>query len=152
MRQSLVRKAVIRGSISFCTAGMVNVIIMLIVCFIQSDQDYVPMLEEFWKQFPSQSAAILTEILLIGTIGAAFGACSVIFELERWSFLKQGIVHFILTTIVWLPISIFIWAVYIHPSAIISMTASYSFTYAVTWISNAVRLKKMVKEINNMLE
>lgn len=152
MKQSLVRKAVIRGSISFCTTGMLNVIIMLITCFIQSNRDYVPMLEEFWKRFPSQSVAVLVEILLVGVIGAAFGACSVIFELERWSFLRQGIVHFIMTTIVWLPISVFIWAVYIYPAAIVSMTVSYSFTYAITWISNAVRLKKMVKEINNMLE
>lgn len=145
------KKAILRALLSFCVTGMANVFVMLVVSLCMKSDGYVPMLAEFWTLFPSQSMALLTEILLVGVIGAAFGAASVIFEMERLSFLKQGILHFAATTIVWLPISVFVWAVYRYPMAILSMAISYSATYAITWISNAIRIKKMVKEINNML-
>lgn len=147
----MLRKILLRAGCSFCVTGMVNVIVMLVIGLCMGWNDFVPMVPEYQSLFPSESVALCCEMILIAVIGAAFGACSVIMEVEKWGFLKQGILHLILTTIVWLPITIFVWSLYRYPQAIVSSAISYAVTYGITWGMRALRYKKMVKDINDML-
>lgn len=146
----MIKKIILNAVLSFHGTAMLHIIISLVISCVGMD-NHVPMLDAYMAFFPSESVALLVEILLVGVIGATFGACAPIFEIERWSFLKQGVVHFLITTAVWLPISIFVWAIYKYPAAIISTAISYSFVYGVTWIMSAIKYNKMVKEINKML-
>jgi len=99
--------------------GCTEIILMLIqFCMLMAGKSVVA--PAFAARFPSETAAVLAQLLLVGMIGVAFAGGAQIFEIERWSFLKQGVVHFLITTAVWLPISIFIWAIYKYPAAIIS--------------------------------
>src|SRR5690625_5424690 len=49
-------------------------------------------------------------IYMLGSmiLGVYFGVASLIFEIEKWSPLKQLAVHFVLSVILWLLIAIFI--------------------------------------------
>lgn len=146
----MLKKIILNAVLSFHGTAIIHVIISLVIAYVGTG-NHIPMLDAYVAFFPSESVALLVEILLVGVIGGTFGACAPIFEIEKWSFLKQGVVHFLITTTVWLPISIFIWAIYKYPVAIISTAISYSLVYGVTWIMSAIKYNKMVKEINKML-
>lgn len=146
----MLKKIIFNAVLSFHGTAIIHVIISLIIACVGTD-NHIPMLDAYVAFFPSESVALLVEILLVGVIGGTFGACAPIFEIEKWSFLKQGVIHFLITTTVWLPISIFIWAIYKYPIAIVSTVISYACVYGITWIMSAVKYNKMAKEINKML-
>lgn len=148
----MIKKIAARSFFSFAVTGMTDVIIILAVSLIGADTGREAMLPEFVACFPNEMIALCVNVLLVGLIGAAFGACSVILEIEQWSLLKQGIVHFLLTSVVWMPISMFVWCLYKYPVAVISAGCSYLFSYGLTWILKTIDYRRSVSEINKNLE
>jgi hypothetical protein len=101
--------------------------------------------------FSSSSLALGVSSVLIGVISAVFSGSSVVFEIEKWSFLKQGLIHFLITTIVWLPISIFLWGLMVYQQAILNVFISFTATYAITWGIQYALCRKSIHEINQKL-
>lgn len=148
----MIKQVGLRAFCSFCVTGMVNVFIMLIMAFAWQSYYYTPFLPDYLAHFSSETIAVCVEILLIAFIGAVFGGCSVIYDMEKWSFIKQGIVHFAITTIVWFPITMFIWNAFKYPSAGISIMCSYSIVYIITWVMSGIKYKKQIADINEELK
>lgn len=146
------KQILLRALCSFCVTGTVNTIIMLVMAYAMPSYQHTPFMPDFLACFPSESVAFGVETLLISMIGAAFGGCSVIYDMEKWSFLKQGLIHFIITTAVWFPITMFIWNAIKYPTAGFGIMGSYSFVYATTWIMSGIKNKKQIEEINRQLQ
>lgn len=90
-------------------------------------------------------------ILLTGLIGAVFGGASILYDIERWSFLKQGICHFLVTAMVWIPISVFLWGLGKYVTTLISIVISFAVTYGVTWWMQYLRCRENIRQINEKL-
>ncbi|KAA8673309.1 DUF3021 domain-containing protein [Clostridium sp. HV4-5-A1G] len=54
-----------------------------------------------------QINAVILQFTLSGLLSAVMGAGSVIWENDDWSFLKQSIMHFIITSITMFPLPTF---------------------------------------------
>lgn len=147
----MLKKMAVRGSISMVISGFVNQVIMYIMILVSPDPLFVPLVPSYEAHFPTPFLAGITSYFLVGIIGGAFGAFSVFFEIETWSFLKQGILHFLATAVVWIPIAIFVWGLNEYPIAVISTTMSLAFTYGVTWWLNYMKCKKNIDIINHRL-
>ncbi|MFC4547766.1 DUF3021 domain-containing protein [Paenactinomyces guangxiensis] len=63
----------------------------------------------FLSFFVSEMTAVIVQILLTGIIGVTFATSSFIFNIVKWSLLKQYIVHFCITALVWIPIVMLLW-------------------------------------------
>ena len=148
----MIKSALKRGLNSFIYAVAINVILAFVIMAIVDQPDFVPLVPDYVAYFESKYVALLLQIILIGMTSAVFGAGSVILEVERWSLLKQSLIYFIVTTIVWVPVSMFCWRVDKYPVAGISIMLSYTFSYLVTWIIQYYMCKKSVAEINQKLE
>lgn len=131
---------------------MTSQVIALVTELLVNQEGFVPLTPSYLLYFDSVTLAMGTSILLTGLIGAAFGGFSVVFEMEKWSFLKQGIVHFLLTTAVWLPVSIFLWGMERYPRALVGVLLSFAATYAITWWMNYMRCRAAINTINEKLE
>ena len=104
----------------------------------------------FAARFPNESAAILAQLGLIGLIGMAFAGGARVFELERWSLLKQGIVHFLITAAVWMPVVWLCWTP--MPSyAVWISTLGWTVTYAINWIIQYFIWRRKVRELNRSI-
>ena len=147
----MLKRALIRGINSFMYALAINVILALIIMAIVNEPDFVPLVPNYAAHFDSKAVALLLQIVLVGLTSAAFGAGSVILELERWSLIKQSVIYFIVTTAIWLPVSIFCWGVDKYTIAFISMICSYVASYAITWGIQYSICKKSVAKINQKL-
>lgn len=147
----MLKNALVRGLNGFAYAIAVNVILVLLIIMIVDEPDFVPLVPDYAAHFDSKMKALLLQIVLIGLTSAAFGVGSVILEIERWSLIKQSIIYFIITTLVWLPVSIFCWRIDKYTTAFISIILSYMISYAISWTIQYHMCKKSVQKINEKL-
>ena len=147
----MIKRALIRGIRGFICATAINVILAIIIMAFANDPNFVPLVPDYAARFTSVYMALLVQFVLIGLTSAAFGAGSVILEIERWSLLKQSIIYFIVTTLFWLPVSIYCWRIDKYPTAFISIICSYMVSYITTWFLQLSQCKKSVAKINQRL-
>lgn len=127
----------------------ISAVIQTVLLAIVKDMD--PVLPEFGAHFPNVYTAMLAQYLLIGLISAAFGAGSVIMELERLGLITQSILYFLLTAAVWIPVGCFCWGLHKYPITILSMGLSYTISYVVCWAVQYRLCKRNVEQINRKL-
>ena len=150
------KKCLWRGMLSFTTCVTVNVFILMaktmnavrITGNAQALPDLVP---EYAAHFENPFMALMVQTLLCGLIGFAFGCCSVIMEIARWSMVRQAVVHFVLTACVWVPVSIFCWGLGKYWISLMCVFLGMLFTYAVTWTCQILICKREVARINERL-
>ena len=112
---------------------------------------YVPVMDHFLAWFTSTTVAVIVQTILTGMIGITFALSSLLFDIARWSLLKQYIVHFVITSLVWIPIVMLLW---IPKSSIgtVIMIISYFSSYVITWISQYFISKKDIQQINATIQ
>ncbi|MDD2960239.1 MAG: DUF3021 domain-containing protein [Lachnospiraceae bacterium] len=147
----MVKRAIHRAVSSFHYAVTLNVVITAILLFMDGDAGFLPVLPEFAARFATPVLAMIVQWLLIGCTGAAFGGFSVLLELERWSLLKQSVIYFVLTSVVWVPVAVTCWGLGTYVSSFVSVITSYSISYAVVWIIQYRTCKHSIEQINQKL-
>ena len=145
----MLKKAFTRGLYSLVFGTTSGVLIGLMISLIEGDK-YV-ITSKYLSSLNSPIRAFAIQCLLIGVVSMSFGAFTIFLEKEKWSILKQWVVYFLLTTIVWIPISIFCWG-YNNLPTIISVSLSYFLGYVITAFIQYINCKKSVDEINERLK
>jgi len=98
------KKALLRGVISYFISVTISLIAAIASLLCGAQMICVPA---FVELMGGEVIAALLQPLLLGLVGFAFGAGSVLFEIETWSFLQQGAAHLALTAAVWIPVELF---------------------------------------------
>lgn len=148
----MLKNALIRGMNGFMYAVSIHMVVVFIILAIVNEPDFLPLVPDYAALFRSKAAALLLQIILVGITSAAFGAGSVLLEIERWSLLRQSVIYYIFTAAFWVPVSIFCWRIDKYVTACISMICSYTASYIITWIIQYKLCKKSVMEINQKLK
>lgn len=144
----MLKRSLLRGACSYCVCVTVAALIALMICLLGDGMVAIP---EFTARMGGDPlTAALVQILLIGLIGFAFGAGSVLFEIEHWSFLRQGAVHLTLTAAVWIAVELICFTPITLP-AMLSMGLSVVATYALTWGSQYFVWKNKVRRLNDQI-
>lgn len=150
------KKCLWRGAVSLTACVTVNVLILMAKTMstvrMTGDAQALPeLVPEYAARFENPFMALMVQTLLCGLIGFAFGACSVIMDIARWSMVRQAVVHFVLTACVWVPVSIFCWGLGRYWISFICVFLSMLFTYTVTWTCRIIVCRKEVARINEQL-
>ena len=143
----MLQKALRRALVSAPSCMLINQIVGICISLANDDGRYSPVTPAFAARFQSPVAAVVVQLLLIGLIGATFATCSVIFEIERWSFLRQGAVHLAVTSAIGIPICLFCWMPESAAGALI-LCASWLFTYACTWLSQYFVYRHRIRQLD----
>lgn len=102
-------------------------------------------------RFAGPDAAAIVQLALVGVIGMAFAGAALIFEMEKWSYLQQGIVHFLVTAAVWLPIVIYCgWTPATMPGVVCTV-GGWALTYAVNWTVQYFIYRRRVTDLNRKI-
>lgn len=145
----MLKKAFTRGLYSFVFGTTSGLLIGLMMSFIEGDEHVI--ISKYLNSFNAPIRAFAIQCILIGVVSMSFGGFTIFLEKEKWSILKQWIVYFILTTMVWIPVSIFCWG-YDNLPTTISVSLSYLCGYAITAFIQYINCKKSVDEINERLK
>lgn len=146
------KNAVKRAASSFSYAITINIVIACGILAVVRQPDFFPVLPEFAAHFATPVIGMLVQWLLIGLTSAAFGFWSVLLEKETWSMLKQCIIYFILTSMVWIPVSVICWGVGKYVQSFVSVILSYSISYIIIWIVQYRNCKQSIRQINQRLK
>lgn len=147
-----IRTAAYRGLQSFSYAVTINLVIGIAIMALVKKTDFVPVLPEFSSHFYSPYIAFGVQCLLVGVTSMAFGAGSVIMEIARWSLVKQSIVYFITTAVVWIPVSMFCWGLGTYTCTFYTILASYLVGYIISWGVQYRICRRNIAAINESLE
>lgn len=85
-------------------------------------------------------------------IGGYFGAASFIFENEKWSPLKQIVIHFASSVIVFLPLAIVAGWVYAEPLPLLIGLGIFIVTYTIFWFVIRAILIMQVTSMNSSVK
>lgn len=105
---------------------------------------------DFIARVGSEVTAVHLQTLLLSLIGFAFGAGSVFFEIEQWSFLKQGAAHLAVTAIVWIMVELICFSP-ITPPVVLVFALSAAGTYAITWGIQYFVWRSQVRRLNEII-
>lgn len=145
-----------RCSISFaisCVFGaLTNLIIELVVRAVTGMDDFSPLSPEFVGLFPSETIAVEVNVLLYGVIGAGFSAMTFIYENEKIGFVVKNMLYCILTSIIWVPIVVFVWQLNKYGSALAGTLIGFFATYIVMSIVGYRITQARIEEINKYLK
>ena len=97
-----------------------------------------------------ETAAILAQLGLVGLIGMTFAGAALVFEIERWSYLKQGTVHFLITAAVWMPIAWLCWSP-VRGVGLVFTIVGWTLTYAVNWLVQYLLARRGIRELNRSI-
>ena len=139
----VLKKILMRIYHGFAITMIVNLAVHLLVANLLGSA----VTPGFAARFSSDGAATLAQLMLVAVIGVAFSLGAMIFEIERWSFLKQGIVHFLATAAVWMPIAWICWAPYSGRGVLFTIMG-WTLTYIVNWLVQYSLWKRDVRRLN----
>ncbi len=140
----MLKKALLRGVRGYCITATVTTLVGLITGLCGAKHACMP---DFIARVGSEAIAVHLQTLLMSLIGFAFGAGSVLFEIERWSFLKQGAAHLAITAAVWVFVELFCFSP-ITPPVVLSFALSAAGTYAITWGIQYFVWRSRVRQLN----
>ncbi len=146
----MLKKILSRALTSALVCMLINQLVGVAISLASGDGRYSPVTPAFAARFSNTATAVIVQLLLIGLVGATFAACSVVFEVERWSFLRQGAIHLAITSAVGIPICLFCWFPESRAGAL-TLVGSWLGTYVVTWLSQYLIYRHRVKALDRKI-
>lgn len=147
----MLKKILLRSAISATASIVINQLVTIIISLTIGDGRYFPVTPAFAAMFESELAPVIVQLLLVGLIGAVFAGSSVIFDIESWSFLRQGIIHLAITSAVFIPVALICWRP-VNPTGILSLTGSLVFVYGCTWLSRYLVWRSSIRKLNARIQ
>ena len=147
----MLKKILLRSAVSAPASIVTNQLITIIISIAIGDGRYFPVAPAFAALFESELAPVIVQMLLIGLIGAVFAGSSVIFEIDSWSFLRQGVIHLAITSAVFIPVALICWRP-VNPAGIIALTGSLVFVYGCTWLSKYLVWRHSIRKLNARIQ
>lgn len=143
MRKNIVSR-IIGG---FVIGVVLGQLIQFIISVNVSPGSYMAVVPEFRALFESEITAVFMQVMLTGLIGTTFATSALIFEIEKWSMLKQYLIHFCITSLVWLPTVMLLWMPKEVKNFVIFII-SFIGTYLITWMIQYRESKRSIEKIN----
>ena len=147
MRKKLIKLAV-QG---FPIGISIGLIYSILICYMIGINEYSPAPPIFTDQFSSSLNAMVVPVVIWGLIGTLFSSASLIFTDTDWSITKMTIIHFIVTYLLFLPLSIVAKWYRLTFSNLLLFTAIFIVMYALYWMVGMLKTKKKIEEINAKL-
>ena len=133
-----------------CCGFTVTTVVVLLIQIVRANACMSVVTDGFAARFASREAAALAQLGLVGLIGAAFSGAALVFEIERWSYLKQGVVHFLITAAVWIPVAWLCWSPYSGIGLWLTI-GGWTLTYCINWLVQYSIYKRRIAELNRRI-
>ena len=101
------RKLLLRALLGFPLGLAIGYVITILLSLFSGGGHYLPCVPTLAAALGSELHAVLLQALLCGLLGAGFAACSLIWEVERWSLIGQTALYFFLLSLLMIPIAYF---------------------------------------------
>jgi len=146
------KKAFLRGLLGFPLGVFAGLTISIVISLIMEDGAYMPVVPSLLDQCPTEISAVILQYTLCGVLGGAAAAGSVVWEIERWSLLRQTVVYFSILAVTMLPVAYFAHWMEHSLAGFISYFAIFIVMYAIIWFIQYFIWKKKIRLMNEKLQ
>lgn len=146
------KQLILRALIGFLLGVCISDIILLILSLCFASGAYISCAPVCVERFGSELAGVTAQFFLSGLIGMVFAGATVIWEIETWSLLRSTVIHFLVTSVVFFPVSALLGWCALDIGGIIGYVGIYASIYVCVWISQYFSYKRKIQKINQTLE
>ena len=146
------KKVLMRTLIGAPIGLLISLVIALIISFVIGDGAYYPVIPELAEDCGGELWAVLLQSACSLLYGAAWGGASVIWEMERWSLLRQTVTHLVICSAATFPVAYFTrWM----PHSVVGILGYYGIflgIYALIWLSAYASMRARVRAFNEKVK
>lgn len=146
------KKVFLRGLLGFPIGLAIGYMITIAISLILADGYYSPCVPELISVTGSEINAVLLQAVLSGILGAGFGTCSVIWEMESWGLVKQTGIYFLIVSVIMLPVAYVNYWMEHSVKGFFSYFGIFIAIFAVVWIAQYTVNKRRVGKMNENLQ
>lgn len=148
----MLKSAVKRGLAGIPLGIAVSFLITLAISLIYNDGKYYPVVPEFAEAMGNELNAVLLQTILSGLFGMVCGGISVIWNIERWSLLKQSVVFFLILLASMLSVAYACYWMQRSAWGAVSYIAIFVVTFFFVWTIQFLVFKRKIKRMNQKLQ
>lgn len=143
----------IKCLIGFAGGILVGLTIIVISSMATNDMKPIFVDPEFAEAIGNTPLAILIQSILSGLLGLVGLGGSEMYSIESWSILKATLIHFVAVMVVFLAVSFTLrWMSIKEMPAIFIILGVFILVYAIIWLTQYLKGKKQVRDMNSGLE
>lgn len=146
------KQALLRGILGFPLGLALGQLITIAGSAVAGYGTYSPVVPEFAAEMGGELAAVALQTLLCGLMGAAFGAGSVIWQLESWSIAGQSAAYFAIGAAAMLPTAYVARWMERSPAGIAAYFGIYAAVFLCVWLGQYLSLRARLHGVNKRLE
>ena len=146
------KKALLRGLLGVPIGVTIGYGITVAMSLWFGDGSFSPVVPALTEATGSEAAATAVQFLLMCLMGFVFALASCLWEVERWSLLRQTVLHFLaLSSTTLLVAGVCRWAEY-TPGGLWGYLGFFLLLYAVPYVSISLHVRRRVRAANRRLE
>lgn len=145
------KQILLRGMLGFPLGLAMGYLITIFISLTVSDGRYYPCVPELAAVMGNEIDAVLLQAVLCGILGAGFGACSVIWQIENWGIVKQTGIYFSIISVIMLPIAYVSYWMEHSLKGILGYFSIFALIFAAVWIVQYTAAKHNVRKMNETL-
>lgn len=145
------KNIILRGAFGFPLGLAIGYIITIIISLVWAEGYYSPCVPELISVTGSEINAVILQALLCGFLGAGFAASSAIWEIERWSIVKQTGIYFLTVSVIMLPIAYFLYWMEHSLAGFFRYWGFFTLIFVMVWVIEFIIGKRNVKKMNDKL-
>lgn len=145
------KKIILRGMLGFPLGIALGYLITIFASLPSVDGSYSPCAPELTAFMGNELRAVMLQALLCGLLGSAFGAGSVIWDLEKWGLVKQTGLYFLLISFVMMPVAYISRWMEHSLKGVLGYFGIFILIFAVVWIAQYMAARRNVRKLNDSL-
>ncbi len=126
-------------------------LISIAVSLIWGGGYYSPCVPQMAADMGSEINAVILQTFLCGLLGAAFGGCSAIWQVERWNLVQQTGIYFLIVSCFMLPTAYFCYWMEHSPAGFLQYFGVFALIFAGIWLAEYWSCKRNVRQLNSKL-
>lgn len=146
------KKILVRSLLGAPIGVVVSLVITIIFSLCMGHGEYFPAPHELIDWCGNETTAVIVQMFCSLFIGAVGGGSSVIWEIEKWSLLKQTLVHLAVIAVPFFGVGyVMNWLPHYLYGAL-GYIGGFVLVYVVMWCSIFFSIKAKIKKMNRQLQ
>ena len=137
-----------RASLGSMIGVFINVFNSIIISYCVADGNYYPVVPQLAESCGGTTNAVAVQTVVTMLYDALMAGMSVVWELERWSLLRQTVVHFAVCSAATLPVAYFMKWIDQSIGGVLGYFGIFALVYAAVWTVVYLRTRKKINQLN----
>ncbi len=131
---------------------VISYLITIGISLVIGDGNYYPCVPSLIERFGNEVTAVIIQTVLSAVLGAGFGGCSIIWEKDEWSLLKQTGIYFGIVSVLMMTVAYICEWMEHSVKGVLSYFAIFVAIFVVVWVVQYLIWKVRISKIKEGLQ